>query len=168
MEINLQTKIAALLEAYPALEETLLELSPAFAKLRNPVLRRTVAKVATIRQAAQMAGISPPEMVQALRQAAGLSSVDMTDGNTADDEDDATPPEWFDKAQIAVRYDITPLINSGDSPMQEIIRLSKSLQNNEIMELTTPFKPVPIMDLLKSKGFQSWYFGGKVYFWKQV
>ena len=36
MEIDLQTKIADLLKFYPDLEDTLLELSPAFAKLRIP------------------------------------------------------------------------------------------------------------------------------------
>jgi hypothetical protein len=35
------------------------------------------------------------------------------------------------------------------------------------MELTAPFKPVPIMDLLKSKGFEVWYNNGKAYFMKQ-
>ena len=165
MEINLQTKIAALLEACPALEETLLELSPAFAKLRNPVLRRTVAKVATIRQAAQIAGISPAEMVQTLRKAAGLASADSTGETDAEEEDDKTPPEWFDETKITVRFDASPLIDAGESPMQEIIRLSKTLKKGEIMELTAPFKPAPIMDMLKSKGFQSWYLGGKSYFW---
>ena len=166
MEINLQTKVATLLEAYPALEDTLLELSPAFAKLRNPILRRTVAKVATLQHAAQIAGISPAGMVQALRKAAGLTNIDATDENDVDEEDDKTPPEWFDEAKIAIRFDASPIINAGESPMQEIIRLSKALKNDEILELTAPFKPSPIIDLLKLKGFQSWYFGGKSYFYR--
>ena len=41
-----------LLEHCPELEDELLALSPAFAKLKNPILRRTVAKVATLCQAA--------------------------------------------------------------------------------------------------------------------
>jgi len=164
MEINLQTKIAPLLDAYPELEETLLTLSPAFAKLQNPILRKTVAKIATIQHAAKMAGISPAEMVMRLRQAAGLSDIDISDETAADDEDDATQPEWFDETKITLRFDASPFINSGDSPMQEIIRLSKELKNGEILELTAPFKPAPIIDFLKSKGFQSWYSVDKVYF----
>lgn len=53
MEINLQTKVAELLGAYPQLEEQLLKLSPTFAKLKNPILRRTVAKVTSLQQAAK-------------------------------------------------------------------------------------------------------------------
>jgi hypothetical protein len=165
MEINLQTKIAALLDAYPDLENTLLELSPDFAKLKNPILRKTVAKIATIRQAAQMAGLSPVEMVLTLRKAAGLTSNDIIDENDTNDDGEQTPqPEWFDETKIAIRFDASPFINSGDSPMQEIIRLSKELKKDEILELTAPFKPAPIIDFLKSKGFQSWYSEGKVYF----
>ncbi len=163
MEIDLQTKVVALLEAYSALEETLLQLSPAFAKLRNPVLRRTVAKVATLQQAAKIAGISPVEMVRTLRRAVGLATENIAAENNPADDDPETPPTWFDAAKIAVRFDASPVIEAGQSPMQDIIRLSGRLQANEIMELTTPFKPVPIIDLLISKGFKAWYHHGKSY-----
>ncbi len=164
MEINLQTKVSALLEAYPALEETLLELSPAFARLRNPVLRRTVAKVASLQQAAQIAGISPAEMVQTLRKAAGLTESSISDDDT--EEDMEVPPTWFNEEKITIRFDASSFIDSGQNPMQEIIKLSGNLKENEIMELTAPFKPVPIIDLLKSKSFKAWYSSGKVYFMK--
>ncbi len=167
MEINLQTKVAALLEAYPALEETLLELSPAFAKLRNPVLRHTVAKVATLQQAANIAGISPAQMVQTLRKAAGLSITDITDSNTSEENTD-TPPEWFDEQKITIRFDASPLINSGQNPMQEIICQANKLEKDYIMELTAPFKPAPIIDLLKSKGFKAWHGQGNSYFTKNT
>ena len=46
LEITSQTKVAVLLEHFPELEETLIAMAPPFKKLRNPVLRRSVAKVA--------------------------------------------------------------------------------------------------------------------------
>ncbi|MFH1755446.1 MAG: DUF1858 domain-containing protein, partial [Candidatus Latescibacterota bacterium] len=49
-------KVSALLEAYPELEDVLIGIAPAFKKLRNPVLRRTVAKLTSLRQAAQVGG----------------------------------------------------------------------------------------------------------------
>ena len=36
--ISPKTKVGELLEAYPALESVLMSMSPAFEKLRNPVL----------------------------------------------------------------------------------------------------------------------------------
>ncbi|HSM51463.1 MAG TPA: DUF1858 domain-containing protein, partial [Thermoanaerobaculia bacterium] len=67
--ITPQTKVLALLEAYPRLEEVLIGYVPAFQKLKNPILRRTVAKVATLSQAARIGGIAAPDLVRALRRA---------------------------------------------------------------------------------------------------
>jgi len=47
LDITPETRLAALLEALPELEETLYGLSPAYKKLKNPVLRKTVGRVAT-------------------------------------------------------------------------------------------------------------------------
>ena len=166
MDINLHIKVSDLLDAYPQLEGTLLELSPAFSKLRNPILRRTVAKVTTLQQAAKVAGISPILLLETLRQAAGLP-IDNSNESIDIDNEQKDKPEWFGEMNITIRFDARPIIESGENPMQEIIRLSKELQNNQIMELTAPFKPVPIMDLLKSKGFEVWYNNGKAYFMQQ-
>lgn len=166
MDINLHIKVSDLLDAYPQLEGTLLELSPAFSKLRNPILRRTVAKVTTLRQAAKVAGVSPILLLETLRQAAGLP-IDNSNESIDIENEQKDKPEWFGKMNITIRFDARPIIESGENPMQEIIRLSKELQNNQIMELTAPFKPVPIMDLLKSKGFEVWYNNGKAYFMQQ-
>ncbi len=163
MDINLHIKVSDLLDAYPQLEGTLLELSPAFSKLRNPILRRTVAKVTTLQQAAKVAGVSPILLLETLRQAAGLP-IDNSNESIDIDNEQKDKPEWFGEMNITIRFDARPIIESGENPMQEIIRLSKELQNNQIMELTAPFKPVPIMDLLKSKGFEVWYNNGKAYF----
>lgn len=166
MDINLHIKVSDLLDAYPQLEGTLLELSPAFSKLRNPILRRTVAKVTTLQQAAKVAGISPILLLETLRQAAGLP-IDNSNESIDIDNEQKDKPEWFGEMNITIRFDARPIIESGENPMQEIIGLSKELQNNQIMELTAPFKPVPIMDLLKSKGFEVWYNNGKAYFMQQ-
>lgn len=164
MDINLQTKISDLLEAYPALEETLLELSPVFSKLRNPVLRRTIGKVATIQQAAKMAEISPAGMVLILRQKAGLIAENVN--SIENDRIAEEVPPWFDKTKITIHFDASPIIEAGQSPMAEIIALSKTLEEGMIMELVTPFRPEPIIDLLRSKGLRVWYSDGKSYFIK--
>ena len=45
--ITPKTKVGELLDAYPELEPVLMGLAPAFNKLKNPVLRKTIGKVAT-------------------------------------------------------------------------------------------------------------------------
>ena len=63
--ITPETKVGALLDNYPDIEELLISLSPSFKKLRSPVLRKTVAKVANLRQVAQV------ELAGRFRQPAG-------------------------------------------------------------------------------------------------
>lgn len=43
LEITPSTKVAELLAAYPELEAVLIGMAPPFKKLKNPVLRRSVA-----------------------------------------------------------------------------------------------------------------------------
>ena len=66
------TKVAELLESWPELEPVLVAQAPAFRRLKNPVLRRTVARVATLEQAAGVGGVAVRDLVAALRRAAGL------------------------------------------------------------------------------------------------
>jgi hypothetical protein len=48
LPIEPTTKVAALLKHYPELEDVLIETAPPFKKLRNPLLRMSVAKFASL------------------------------------------------------------------------------------------------------------------------
>ncbi len=90
MEIDLSTKVGELLDAYPKLEEELIRINPKFKKLKNPILRRTVAKIATLAQAAKVGGMDPVELVNLLRKAVGqppLQGVEYT-------EEESEAPVW--------------------------------------------------------------------------
>jgi hypothetical protein len=155
--ITPKTKVGELLETYPSLESVLISMSPAFAKLKNPVLRRTVARVASIQQIAAVGGLNVDEIVNRLRKEVGQ----LTEAGSQNQEDRSSPeyfsadvPEWFDIGKIVKTFDATPVINSGGSPMNDILSQTKDLKSGEIFELTTPFVPLPIIDMLKSKGFK--------------
>ena len=68
MKITPQTKIHDLLKTYPKLERFLMDLNPKYKKLKNPVLRRTVARIATLTQVAKIGGYDPIELVNMLRK----------------------------------------------------------------------------------------------------
>ncbi|MBR9976721.1 MAG: DUF1858 domain-containing protein [Bacteroidetes bacterium] len=71
LEITPQTKVAELLEAHPQLEDVLIDMAPAFRKLKTPLLRRTIARVATLRQAAMTGDLPVSDVVGRLREAVG-------------------------------------------------------------------------------------------------
>lgn len=151
--ISPKTKVGELLDAFPQLEDVLLELSPSFAKLKNPILRKTVARVASLQQAAMVGGLKVDELVNRLRKEVGQ---DLFGGESENVQYLAvTPPDWFNETQVGPQFDASPIINSGGSPMADILALAKELQQGEILEIKTPFVPAPIIDMLKDKGFKS-------------
>ena len=66
MEINATTKIDELLKEYPFLEDFLVGLSPKFKGLRNPIMRKTIGKVATLSKIAGIGGLDPDDFLAAL------------------------------------------------------------------------------------------------------
>lgn len=150
--ISPKTKIGELLDVYPQLESVLLDLSPAFAKLKNPLLRKTVARIATLQQAAAVGGLKTDELVNRLRREAGQNELDGETGG--DNYLVLSAPGWFDDSKITIRFDATPVINAGGSPLQEILAKAKNIQPGEILEVTSPFVPAPVIDMLKERGFR--------------
>ena len=78
--ITPETKVAQLLEDHPALEEVLVSLAPAFSKLRNPVLRRTIARVTTLKRAAEVRNMTMIAPAATARAWCASTSSTMTYG----------------------------------------------------------------------------------------
>jgi hypothetical protein len=154
LNITPRTKVGELLDAYPQLEKVLLDISPVFAKLKNPVLRKTVARVATLQQAAIVGGMPVEELVNRLRAEAGQDDVSGSDNVPGYVSQPV--PEWFSEADVVDRFDATRMINSGESPMNEVLSRAKNLGQSKILELRTPFIPAPILEMLMGKGYQVW------------
>ncbi len=152
-QITPETKISTLLDHYPQLEELLIEMAPAFKKLKNPILRKTIAKVATLRQVAQIGDVSLATMINKLRTAVGQT----TDIEIRDETKDSfAPPKWFDPSKIVKSLDARPIIESGHQPMSQVLDELKGLKSGEIYELITPFVPAPLIDMAKKKNYQAW------------
>lgn len=155
LDINVQTRVGDMLDSYPQLEGVLLELSPSFSKLKNPVLRRTVARVVSLKQVAEIGGVDIGQMISVLRKAAGLG---MEDESVSGNEGipDEEQPGWFDLNRIVATFNASPVIEKGDSPMKSILQISGELHSGQILKLITPFKPAPIIELLESKKYKCW------------
>lgn len=153
LNINSQTKIGELLEVYPQLEDTLLALSSSFAKLKNPILRKTIGRIASLRQVADIGNIEIGELVNTLRKAIGEDTIETSISTENSSE---AKPTWIDESELVITFNATEIIESGDSPMAEIIAKAKSLSHNQTMLLITPFKPTPILEILEVKNYQTW------------
>ncbi len=75
LEILPTVTVHKLLEAYPQPEEVLIGIAPPFKKLKNPFLRRTIAKVATLRHISSVGGVPLDELISKLRKEVGQPDI---------------------------------------------------------------------------------------------
>ena len=174
--ITPETRVGDLIDAFPELEATLLGLAPAFEKLKNPILRKTVAKVATLQQAARIGGLDVRDLVARLRQAAGQPALDG--GNirvgvegAAAGFHEQTAPAWFDEGRVDAPIDADAILASGEHPLGLVRRRLAALEPGRILALTSGFRPVPLIDTMLREGYEVFVretAGGQVttYFWR--
>jgi hypothetical protein len=90
MKLHGDIKIHGLLKEYPFLKDFLVAYNPSFSALDNPVMRRTLGRVATLSKAAAIAGVPLDELLGALGGAIEKhtgGSVDVQAGEDAPSEE---------------------------------------------------------------------------------
>jgi len=150
--ITPESRVGDLLDRWPGLEAVLVELSPHFRALRNPVLRRTVAKVATLRQVSAVSGVALGVLVERLRAGAGLPPLAFADeGGDAPSE----RPAWAADGEATRIHDARAAIESGEHPLPQVMADLATLADGQVYVLVTSFVPAPLVDLARGKGFVS-------------
>lgn len=151
------TKVADLLESWPELEQVLVAQAPAFRRLRNPVLRRTVARVATLEQAAGVGGVAVRDLVGALRRAAGLdeaagAGAELVGGATgcAGGEE----PAWLAQARVVATIEADALLDAGEVPLARVNSAARALKPGESLRVVSGFRPVPLVEALAKQGLR--------------
>ena len=147
-----KTKIAELIDAYPQLEQLLIGYVPAFEKLRNPILRRTVARVTTLQQAAVIGGVNVEDLINHLRKDVGQ---DHFSGEAAASYT-WEQPGWFSEARVVAELDARSMLATGEQPVNQVIADLQALDQGEIYRLVAPFLPAPLVDKASSLGFAHW------------
>ncbi|MEX0988082.1 MAG: DUF1858 domain-containing protein [Bacteroidales bacterium] len=152
--ITPRTKIYDLLEAFPQLEDTLIESAPQFKKLKNPVLRKTIARITTLSQAASIGGINVEELVNKLRDKAGQS------GPVPIDDEQTTyiteQPDWYTPDVVVKSIDIREMLHEGEQPVHEVLSSIKKLEGNQVLKIVAPFLPAPLIDKATGLGYKHW------------
>jgi hypothetical protein len=151
LSISPETTVGAMLDAYPELESVLVKMAPAFAKLRNPVVRRTVAKVATLEQAAKIGGIGLQAMILRLRNVTGQSAPDLPVQQPRQDAagDDAS---WLTSGRVMEEIDADAMLERGVHPIGKIRETVGVLGPGEVVVLRSSFRPQPLIETLRRAG----------------
>ncbi len=150
--ITPKTKVSELIEAYPQLEEVLIGYVPAFEKLKNPVLRKTVARITTLQQAATVGNVSVEDLINRLRNEVGqdLYSGESGPGYVTE------KPDWFSEDLVASEFDAREMLAAGEQPVNQVMADLNDLDEGAIYKVVAPFVPAPLLDKASSLGLAHW------------
>jgi uncharacterized protein (DUF2249 family) len=158
-EITLETKIADLLNDYEGMKTILININPKFKKLNNPVLRRTLGRIASVRQAAVVGGMDPMDLVDQLRKAVGQEPI--CEGCEIKSDDcfvpPATPkPDWVDASQIYITLNANTLLDDDKNPLAETHKALHKMPKDEMLRLEADFQPEPLIEEFEKNGYDVW------------
>ena len=129
-----------------------------FEKLRQPALRRVMARLVSVEQAARMAGVAVDDLLRDLNGALGAPSGAATGraGPAAPPAEDT--PGTAHRSQHPVGWPMTELdlrddMRAGREPFSRIMAAVGALHDDRVLRLRTIFEPVPLFTLLARRGF---------------
>ncbi len=147
-EITLDTKIADLLNNYDGMKDILIEINPKFEKLNNPILRRTIAKVAGVKQAAIVGGMKPIDLLNRLREAVGQEPLNID----IQSQDNEKRPDWIDNSMPSITLDANEILDREKNPLAELHKAIRELKEGDIVLITSDFRPEPLIEEFIKKG----------------
>lgn len=150
--ITPKTKISQLINTYPQLEDVLIEYVPTFEKLKNPILRKTIAKITTLQQAAAVGNVRVEDIINRLRQEIGQDLY----SDSVDIGYNVKKPQWFSEELIVTEFNAKDMLERGEHPVNQVIADLNNMDNGKIYKLITPFLPAPLIDKALSLKVQHW------------
>jgi TusA-related sulfurtransferase len=127
--------------------------APHFAKLRNRAMRRIMARLVTVEQAARTANVSPERLVHDLNEALGISDpadvVQRVPETSTASADLARHPDNANVVELDVREDL----RAGREPFSKIMLAVAQLGADDVLRLRTIFEPAPLFGVLAKRGF---------------
>ena len=149
MKISAKTKISALIKENKAAIDVIASINSHFNKLKNPVLRRVLAPRVTIADASKIGGVSVDVFLNKLAEA----GFEIGDSKKINIQKEVSKKQLIKKDMIK-SFDVRPIIEGGQDPFKEIMEKIKDIQQNETLEIINSFEPIPLINILKSKGFE--------------
>ena len=151
--ISQSDKVSDVLARDESLVDVFVRAAPHFAKLRNRAMRRVMARLVTVEQAARTANVPAEELVRALNAALGLAD-DRTshEPTPCSSQVDSAGDRHPDNAPV-VEVDVRDDLRSGREPFSRIMSAVAALRDDEVLRLRAIFEPAPLFTVLGKRGF---------------
>lgn len=151
-------RVSAVLARDERLVEVFVRHSPHFAKLRNRSLRRVMARLVSIEDAARIASVPVEALVRDLNAALGVASGPVRvppPGRPVPGQDGAPaagtgahPVDW-----PVVEVDVREDLRMGREPFSRIMGAVAGLAPGDVLHLRAIFEPAPLFAVMARRGF---------------
>lgn len=150
--------------------DVLVGASPELHGLRNPVTRKVMGRLATIRQIANMAGMEPDILIRRLNQAlrddtprggrpvAAAPVVHPDRGKESMSIDTSAAPAALARIpeELIHELDVRPDLREGREPFSRIMAARHEIPEGGALRLRAIFEPVPLYIVMAKQGFDHW------------
>ena len=147
-------RVSDVLARDESLVDVFVRHAPHFEKLRNRALRRVMARLVTIEQAARIANVPAIRLVRDLNVALGLGDAADIGPAAVDSSESGDEPDRHPANAPAVELDVREDLRAGREPFSAIMAAVAQLGGGEVLRLRTIFEPAPLFDLLAKRGFR--------------
>ncbi len=160
MVILAKTKLIEALREHPALQETLVSLSPRFHLLKNEAVFRMVSRWATFGDVARMGDLSICEVLHTVNLAIGAEQDLFANAPECIRERRAPEalaqerPAWVEAASCANILDVR---KRDDFFLPEVLQAIHALEENQRLQIVQDFYPAPLIEMLREEGYESFY-----------
>ncbi|WP_445955733.1 DUF2249 domain-containing protein [Yeosuana sp.] len=151
--INANTKIARILKEHPDALEAIISINPKFEKLRNPLLRKVLARRTSLAMASKMAGCSVNDFFVKLEPLGFKIDTETLPG----EEKPKELPAFITtlKKEQIIDFDVRDILTSGKDPLNLILDKIKTVQSGQALKIINTFEPVPLIKMLEKQGFDT-------------
>lgn len=156
MKISSQTKISKILKHNIEAIEVIASINVNFKKLRNPILRTVLAPRVTIADASRIGKCDINHLFDALEKI-GFERDEQSKPihSTSHDSTYIKDANIFLGNCDLVEFDIRPVLDKNEDPFNSIMAILTKLSNSNILEITSPFEPIPLIRIVEKKGYET-------------
>jgi uncharacterized protein (DUF2249 family) len=149
--------------------EVFASVSPHFERLRSPSMRRVMARLVTVEQAARIAGVDAGVLLERLNDSLLGWSTDpvagpphdaeplkRTEMTTEEMEREIPPLLARIQPERIVDLDVREELRQGREPFSRIMAAKAALPEGHVLRLRAIFEPAPLYQVMAKQGFEHW------------
>ncbi|HEX6909911.1 MAG TPA: DUF2249 domain-containing protein [Longimicrobium sp.] len=163
MVIRAEDRVSRVLAQDEGLVDVLAAASPHFERLRSPAMRRVMARLVTVGQAARIAGVPVDELLARLNAAAAGPPTASNESNevkemtTEERTAEGMPPALAGVPEArVVDLDVRDALRRGEEPFSRIMAARQALPRGHVLRLRAIFEPAPLYAVMGKQGFLHW------------